>query len=276
VRVAAAQMDLVWHDRAANHAKARALAEEARRRGADLLVLPEMFATGFSLDTSVTAESLDGPTPTFLRTLARDLEMAVVGGFVLARQTDARPLNVALAVGRRGEHLALYAKMHLIALLGEDGSYEPGEGPIPFDLGSIRAAAFVCYDLRFPELFRAVVDVCGLVMVIASWPATRQLHWDLLLQARAVESQCFVVGVNRVGEGGGYTFAGGSAIIHPLGHVLVRAGSEERLIIADLNPAQVTEVRAALPFLRDRRPQLFYDAADRAAANTGKKASQPA
>ena len=273
MRVVAAQMDLVWHDRTANHARARELAEEARRQDAELLVFPEMFATGFSMDTSVTAEPLDGPTPTFLRTLARDLEMAVVGGFVLARSPDARPLNVALAVDRRGEHLALYAKMHLIALLGEDGSYERGEGPVPFDLGPVRAAAFVCYDLRFPELFRAVVDVCGLVMVIASWPATRQLHWDLLLQARAVEGQCFVVGVNRVGEGGGYIFAGGSAIIDPLGQVLASAGNEERLVIADLNPAEVTEVRATLPFLRDRRPQLFRDAAERAAANTSKRAS---
>jgi len=271
VRVAAAQMDLVWHDRAANHAKARKLAEEARGQDAELLVLPEMFATGFSMDTTVTAEPLDGPTPNFLRNLARDLEMAVVGGFVLARPPDTRPLNVALAVDRRGEHLALYAKMHLIALLGEDGSYEPGEGPVPFDLGPIRAAAFICYDLRFPELFRAVVDVCGLVMVIASWPATRQLHWDLLLQARAVESQGFVVGVNRVGEGGGHVFTGGSAIIDPLGQVLAKAGDEERLIIADLNPAKVTEVRGTLPFLRDRRPQLFRDAADRADANTGKR-----
>jgi len=266
-------MNIVWHDRSANHAKARELAEEARGQGAGLFVLPEMFATGFSMDTSVTAEPLDGPTPTFLRNLARDLEMSVVGGFVLARPSDTRPLNVALAVDRRGEHLALYAKMHLIAILGEDGSYESGEGPVPFDLGPIRAAAFVCYDLRFPELFRAVVDVCGLVMVIASWPATRQPHWDLLLQARAVESQCFVVGVNRVGEGGGHVFTGGSAIIDPLGQVLASAGNEERLVIADMNPAKVIEVRATLPFLQDRKPQLFRDAADRAAANTGKGAS---
>jgi predicted amidohydrolase len=273
VRIAAAQMDLIWHERSANHAKARALAEEARRQDAELLVLPEMFATGFSMDTSVTAEPLNGPTPTFLRTLARDLDMAVVGGFVLIRPLDTRPLNVALAVNRRGEHLALYAKMHLIGLLGEDENYEPGESPVTFDLGPIRAAAFVCYDLRFPELFRAVVDVCGLVIVIASWPTTRQLHWNLLLQARAVESQCFIVGVNRVGEGGGSIFTGGSAIMDPMGQVLASAGNEERLVIADLNPGRVAEVRAALPFLRDRRPQLFRDAADRAAANTGKRAS---
>jgi len=271
VRVAAAQMDLVWHDRRANYASARRLAEEARQHGAEIFVLPEMFATGFSLEASVTAEPLEGPTPTFLRTLARDLDMAVVGGFVLGKP-GARPRNVSLAVHRDGRDLALYAKMHLIALLGESARYEPGERPVPFDLGAIRAASFVCYDLRFPELFRAVVNECGLILVIASWPAPRQLHWDVLLQARAVECQSFIMGVNRVGEGGGYTFSGGSAVIDPLGQVLARAGDEETLVLSDLDPAKVAQVRESFPFLRDRRPHLFHEAA-RAATNPTKRES---
>jgi omega-amidase len=263
VRVAAAQMDLVWHDRRANYASARRLAEKAREQAAEVLVLPEMFATGFSLEVSVTAESLDGPTPTFLRSLARDLDLAVVGGFVLAER-GVQPRNVSLAVDRRGRDLAVYAKMHLIRLLGEDGSHGTGQRPVPFDLGPIRTAALVCYDLRFPEIFRAIVDECGLILVIASWPASRQPHWDILLQARAIESQCFVVGVNRVGEGGGHTFSGGSAVIDPLGRVIARAGAEETLLVADLDAAQVAQVRTALPFLADRRPDLF-DAAEAAA-----------
>ncbi len=271
VRVAAAQMDLVWHDRRANYANARRLAEEAGHQGAGLFVLPEMFATGFSLDTSVTAEPLDGPTPNFLRTLARDLHMAVVAGFVLGRP-GARPRNVALAVDRDGRDLALYAKMHLIAFLGENASYEPGERPVPFDLGAIRATSFICYDLRFPELFRAVVNACGLILVIASWPAPRQLHWDVLLQARAVECQSFIMGVNRVGEGGGYTFSGGSAVIDPLGQVIARAAAEETLLVADLDHAQIAQVRENFPFLRDRRPDLFHEPAT-CAANSNKRAS---
>jgi omega-amidase len=263
VRLAAAQMDLVWHDRRANYTSARRLAEKAREQAAEVLVLPEMFATGFSMEVSVTAEPVDGPTPTFLRSLARELDLAVIGGFVLA-EPGARPRNVSLAVDRRGRDLAVYAKMHLIRLLGEDGSHGSGQRPVPFDLGPIRAAALVCYDLRFPEIFRAVVDQCGLILVIASWPALRQPHWDILLQARAIESQCFVVGVNRVGQGGGYTFSGGSAIIDPLGRVIARAGTEETLLVADLDAAQVAQVRASLPFLADRRPDLF-DAAGAAA-----------
>jgi predicted amidohydrolase len=268
VKVAAAQMDLVWHDRRANYASARRLAEEARQQGAEIFVLPEMFATGFSLEASVTAEPLEGPTPTFLRTLARDLDMAVVGGFVLGKP-GGRPRNVSLAVDRDGRDLALYAKMHLIALLGESARYEPGERPVPFDLGAIRAASFICYDLRFPELFRAVVNECGLILVIASWPAPRQLHWDVLLQARAVECQSFIMGVNRVGEGGGYTFSGGSAVIDPLGQVIARADAQEALLVADLDQAQIAQVRENFPFLRDRRPDLFHEAAT-CAANSRK------
>jgi predicted amidohydrolase len=102
-----------------------------------------------------------------------------------------------------------------------------------------------------------VVDDCGLIMVIASWPSTRQDHWDILLRARAIESQCFVVGVNRVGEGGGLLFTGGSAVIDPLGQVLAHGADKEILVIADMDPARVREVRSALPFLKDRRPQLL-------------------
>ncbi|MBN2123954.1 MAG: carbon-nitrogen family hydrolase [Deltaproteobacteria bacterium] len=256
MKIAAVQMDISWHNREANHARARSFGERAREAGADLLVLPEMFSTGFSMDAAVTAEALDGPTPQFLRSLARDLGMAVLGGFVLERP-EGRPQNVSLAVDAQGWDLALYAKIHQIALLDEHTCYDPGELPTTFALGDLRATALICYDLRFPELFRAVVDRLELILVIASWPSTRQLHWDVLLRARAIECQCFVVGVNRVGDGGGLHFTGGSAVIDPLGEILAHAGESEGLLLADIDPAQVREVRRTLPFLRDRKPHLL-------------------
>ena len=256
MKVAAAQMDIAWHDRWANHSRARDLAALAKKQGADLLILPEMFSTGFSMDTSVTPEPMDGPTPSLLRALAREHEIAVIGGFVLSGETTG-PLNVSLAVDGNGDDLALYAKIHLIALLGEDQCHMPGDVPVPFELGGFGAACFVCYDLRFPELFRAVADDCALIIVIASWPSARQAHWDILLQARAIENQCFVIGVNRVGEGGGQAFTGGSAIIDPLGTVLAHGGDGEILLLADIDLATVAEVRSRLPFLRDRKAHLM-------------------
>ena len=256
MKIAALQMDITWHDRAANHEKARRMSTEAKEAGADVVVLPEMFSTGFSMETSVTPEPLDGATPDLLRSLARELNLVVVGGFVLERETG-RPQNVSLVVDRSGRDLALYSKIHQIAILDEDRHYDPGDLPQPFDLDGIGVACFICYDLRFPELFRSVVDECGLIVVIASWPASRQIHWDTLLRARTIEGQFYVVGVNRVGEGGGLNFTGGSVIIDPTGRILAQGGNQEALVVAEINPSLVGEVRSSMPFLKDRKPQLF-------------------
>jgi len=256
MRVAAAQMDIAWHDRETNYARARRMAVEARESGAEIFILPEMFSTGFSMASEFTAEPLNGPTPSFLRSIAAEMNMTVIGGFVLSGEKPG-PQNVSLAVNQRGADLALYAKIHQITLLGETASYNPGHSPEPFDLEGIRAACLICYDLRFPELFRPLADECGLMIVIASWPASRQGHWDLLLRARAVENQNYVLGVNRVGEGGGLAFTGGSAIIDPLGKVLARGNETETLILADIEPARVAEVRTEFPFLKDRKEHLL-------------------
>mgnify|MGYP001824856690 CR=1 FL=1 len=252
MKTATIQMNLTWEDRPANHARARTLSEQAASSGATLIVLPEMFATGFSMNPSATAEPLDGPTPTFLRTLASDLNVTIIGGYVdLA--ADGRGANTALAVGPEGNILAKYVKTHLIAYLGEDKAHVQGDHPASFTTGGTKIACFICYDLRFPELFRLVADDHHLICVIASWPSTRQRHWDVLLQARAIENQLYVMGVNRVGSGGGLDFLGGSTIIDPMGNPLAHGGDQEGIVMADIDPAEVQRVRSDLPFLRDRR-----------------------
>ena len=258
MKVAAAQMDIVWHDRNANHEKIRRMAVAAKKAGADLLVFPEMAPTGFSMDTSITAEPVDGPTPTLFRDLAGNLQMAITGGFVLERK-EGRPQNVSLTVDRKGADLALYAKTHQIGLLHEDQYYDPGDGPVSFHFGDMEAACLICYDLRFPELFRSLSDRCALILIIASWPAARQRHWDILLPARAVENQLYVVGVNRVGEGGGHLFTGGSAIIDPAGEMVALGGDGETLVVGEINPQRVKQVRSDMPFLKDRKPCAFYE-----------------
>lgn len=253
MKIAAAQIDIQWHDRAANYEAARRAAHAAAQAGAGLFVLPEMFATGFSMETKVTAEGPDGPTPTFLRTLAKETGMSVAGGFVI-EEAPGPPRNASLVVAPDGTDLALYHKIHQIAILGEDRHYGPGAQPAPFALPPFEAACFICYDLRFPELFRALAGVCTLFLVIASWPAARQRHWDILLSARAVENQAYVVGVNRIGEGGGHTFSGGSTVLSPNGETLARAGAEETLLLADIDAGEVLSLRRSHPFLQDRKP----------------------
>ncbi|MEZ4389416.1 MAG: nitrilase-related carbon-nitrogen hydrolase [Candidatus Krumholzibacteriia bacterium] len=250
--VAAVQMDLVWEDRTENFRRARRWAHTAAAAGADLVVLPEMFATGFSMNPAVTAEAPDGPTPSFLRELARDLGLTVIGGYVRKAAAD-RALNAALTVGPDGEDLAEYHKTHLVGILGEPAVHQAGHAPRPFPLAGVRACCFICYDLRFPELFRLTASDTALAVVIASWPEARQAHWDALLVARAIENQQFVVGVNRVGEGGGLGFTGGTVIIDPLGKILAQGGPTEGLVTATLDLDQVAEVRGRFPFLADRR-----------------------
>lgn len=258
MKVAAIQLNIAWHDREANYARGRVLAADAAAARADWIVFPEMFATGFSMDTSVTPETLEGPTPAFFRQLARELGVNVSGGFV-HQAAGAPPRNACLTVDRAGRDLALYAKIHQIALLEEDRHYGPGEWPSLFEIDGLKATCFICYDLRFPELFRRVADDCALVAVIASWPASRRRHWDLLLRARAVENQCYVLGVNRVGEGGGLLFDGGSALVDPLGETLADGRSAESAVVGEIDPRVVTEIRTSLPFLKDRKPHLLPD-----------------
>jgi predicted amidohydrolase len=252
LRVAGLQLDVAWEDRAANFEKARRLAFRARDEGAGLLVLPEMFATGFSMNPAVTAESPDGETPSFLKALARELGLAVVGGYV-QRRRGGKGANVALAVDGRGTVLAEYAKTHLFTFVDEQLAHEAGAGPRCFAVGGIETSCIICYDLRFPELLRLVAGETKLVLCIASWGAARQRQWDVFLPARAAENQLYVVGVNRVGSGGGVDHAGGSAAYDPLGRQLAHAGDVEGLLLADVDPDAVVDVRAAMPFLKDRR-----------------------
>jgi predicted amidohydrolase len=250
------QMNIQWHDRPANHSKAGDFISLAVQKGADVVVLPEMFSTGFSMDTDYTQESISGETPSFLRAKAVEHGIWVIAGFALQKK-DGKPNNVALAVNPQGEDVALYSKIHRIALLEEDQYYDSGDLPVQFDCAGITCSCLICYDLRFPELFRSLADTCGIVVVLASWPATRQTHWDILLKARAVENQFYVAGVNRVGHGNGLDFTGGSVILDPLGETLAHAGDQEGIILADIDPAHPREVRDSLPFLRDRQAHIF-------------------
>jgi predicted amidohydrolase len=249
-------MDISWHKRDANYEKVLRFANEAFEQGIDLFILPEMFSTGFSMETSITAEPLDGRTPGFLRNLARSGNVNVVGGFALKR-ADGKPQNVSLAVDRKGRDYALYAKVHLISLLEEDEYYEPGNEAVVFEMEGIKASCFVCFDLRFPEIFRSVADRCGVIMVIASWPESRQNHWDVLLRARAIENQCFIVGVNRVGSGGGLNFKGGTAIIDPTGDLIAEGSDKEGLVSAEIDLDEVQRIRTSMPFLKGRKRDLF-------------------
>lgn len=252
MRIAISQMNIAEENRAANLRTVAMAADQAEEKGADMLVLPEMFTTGFSMNSAVTTEPKNGETVQFLRNVAREHRLGIIAGLVISDNGD-KPRNVAITLDRNGEELALYAKTHLFSLMEEDRHHAAGDGPSPFAFEGMGASCFICYDLRFPELFRMVADRCHAIFVIASWPASRQRHWDILLQARAVENQLYIIGANRVGQGGGLVFNGSSAVIDPEGNTVARLGDERGLLVADIDPQKVDTVRQSLPFLKDRR-----------------------
>jgi predicted amidohydrolase len=211
-----------------------------------------MFATGFSMNADAIAEYYGGPTERFLADTAREFGVCVIAG-AATRGDDGRARNTALVLSPAGELLVDYAKMRLFTPGGEAERYVAGSRPAVFRRGDWTIAPFICYDLRFPELFReaAAAHQPELFVVIANFPEKRIQHWMRLLQARAIENQAFVVGVNRVGADPYYTYSGRSVVINPQGEILADAGEREGYLQAHLDLAPLREYREGLPFLAD-------------------------
>lgn len=254
MRIALLQMDLAWEDVAENHRRARRMLQQAGSQGARLAVLPEMFSTGFSMDAARVAEPPGGPSETFLRGAAKELGLWIVAS--IPETSETKPHNMALVVSPDGS-VARYAKIHPFSYGGEHLHYAPGDRVVTVQIDGVRVTPFVCYDLRFPEPFRAAASETDLYVVVANWPDLRREHWKTLLRARAIENQAYVAGVNRVGDGDGLHYAGDSAAISPLGETLAEGDEQERVLLADVEPEKVAKLRARFPALEDRRPEAY-------------------
>jgi len=254
MKIVALQLDIAWENKAENFARVQRWLEQAAPEKGSLVALPEMFATGFSMNTEKVAEAYGGETEKFLSSTARAFGIHLVGGAPM-RGRDGRVRNKALVFAPTGELVSFYAKMRPFTPGGEAEHYVAGVKPAVFDWANCHASPFICYDLRFPELFResAATHQPELFIVIANWPAKRITHWTRLLQARAIENQAYVVGVNRVGADPFYTYTGQSAVIDFNGDILADAGSTEGFIRADLDLETLLKYRHGLPFLKDLR-----------------------
>ena len=251
MKLAAVQHDIVWEDPQANFARLKPMIEAAAAGGARLVLLSEMFATGFSMAADRIAEPPDGPSAAFLAEQAA-AHGVFVGGSVPERAAPGeRPANVLVLAGPDGV-VTRYAKIHPFSYGGEHEVYRAGTEVVTIEVDGVRVTPFVCYDLRFADRFWATAISTDLYVVVANWPAARRMHWQTLLRARAIENQAYVAGVNRVGEGGGLAYAGDSTVVDPMGEVLAGAAEVETVLLAEVDPAVVTGVRERFPFLRDR------------------------
>lgn len=225
--------------------------------GSDLVVLPELWTVGaFAYEQFETeAEPLDGPTFEAMSKAASDAGVWLHAGSVVERAGDGSLYNTALVISPAGELAATYRKIHRFGFdQGEAVLMAPGDSLTTVVLPEQTLGIATCYDLRFPELFRGLVDAGATTLVVAAgWPARRRSHWTLLSRARAVEDQAYVLACGLAGTHAGVEQAGHSLVVDPWGEVLAEAGPGEDVLTVDLDPAKVTETRAQFPALKDRR-----------------------
>lgn len=245
------QYDIAWESPSENAARVRALVAGAGVGRGDLIVLPEMFATGFSLNVETTADD-DGSQAGFVRELAVETGATVVGGVTVRGGVKAR--NRAMVFGPEGNELARYDKVHPFSFGREHEAFEGGDEVVTFEWGGLRVCPVVCYDLRFPELFRAGLDRgAEAYVVIANWPGARHEHWRALLRARAIENQAVVLGVNRCGADPFLAYEGGSEAVGADGVSLGALAGETGVLSVEVSPEPVRAWRGEFPAWRDRR-----------------------
>jgi len=253
MKLIACQFDIAWEDPKANYAKVSEMLKGADLEEGSLVALPEMFPTGFTMNVDAFAEKAPSPSEEFMAAQAREHKIYLLGG-VIRRGPFGAVRNQSLVFSPTGELVSRYTKVQGFTLGGESDAYAAGDDVVMFAWNGFNVAQFVCYDLRFPELFRAAAKLgADMFTVIASWPNMRQDHWTRLLQARAIENQAYVMGVNRCGSDPKFQYDGGSLLVDYSGAVLSDAGNTEGLIDAVPDLAGLRQYRAKLPFLEDIR-----------------------
>lgn len=269
MRVALIQSDTIWHDPNANFQKLEHMLDSVAERAPELVCVPEMFSTGYTKDRSFWEEP-EGLTFQFCRDLARRRGLFVQGTFPeqcdlevsqgVTPDGEAKGYNTSVVFDPTGKLLCRTYKMHPFSLVKEHHFYNRGESLPVFELGAFNAATPICYDLRFPEIFRqATFRGANLFLVTANWPVERKAHWRALAIARAIENLSFVVAINRVGSGGGMTYPGGSLVISPNGDILMETDASECVAVVDVDRTEVTAIRERYGFLNDMRAEMYPD-----------------
>jgi len=249
MRIIGCQYSITWESPEANFESVNQLLKTTDIEPESLIVLPEMFATGFSMNVDRIADNpLIKP---YLAALALEHQSWIIAGYV-THSPDGRGSNQALIYSPAGTQVGSYDKIHPFSFGGEDKVYAPGKTVHVFEVGDFRICPFVCYDLRFPEIFRTATQMgANTFVVIANWPSPRTAHWTALLRARAIENQAFVVGVNRTGKDPKVSYSGQSVVFSPLGEIISEQDESTSTLEAILEFSQLEEWRKKFPALQD-------------------------
>jgi len=256
MRCCSAQIVGVWESPEQTLENAEQVFYDAARAGAALVAFPEQFATGWDPASNKNCEELTGATVTGLRRLAEKYSIAVVGSFREA--FTPKPRNTSIAIGSNGEILTTYSKIHLFTPGYENTAFTPGTGLATFTDGEINFGLAICYDLRFPEIFRLYRRKgVHAVIVPAAWPESRLRYWELFIQSRAAENQMYIAGVNTTGTNPVDRYAGASMTADPNGNIIARAGKGNELLYYEINPLVAEAARHDFPVENDRNDMLY-------------------
>lgn len=261
MKIALAQMDITWEDKEKNKEKTLKFIESAKQNNVDLILFPEMCLTGFSMNVEYISESTDTLSGTVDWFLGRSSEFNLhIGfGYVMKDPSAKKGLNKFTIVSPSQGIISDYAKIHPFSFGLESQHYVGGNTINTTPIKDFNITTFICYDLRFPEIFQIASRNSNLITVSANWPKSRREHWITLLKARAIENQCYIAGINRVGIGDNIEYCGDSMVIDPYGNILCQSEDNETLLLQDIDACNVTNIRKNFRLKDDRREDLYKE-----------------
>ena len=254
IKVTTLQYDIVWENIAANKHKIEDLLNTQLKTETDVIILPEMFTTGFIMNPNNHAETMQGETIAWLQLKSKQYNAVFCGSLII--NYNGNFVNRFIAVEPNG-HINTYDKKHLFTKAGEHENFSAGNKNIIFTVKGFKIRPLICYDIRFPIWCRNIIEPDGtptydILLVVANWPEARIWHWESLLIARAIENQSFVVAVNRIGiDGNEHEYNGCTMAVEPTGHVIYKVINKELVYTTTFSATLLNEVRAQLPFLND-------------------------
>ncbi len=256
-KIALAQIELVLGEPEKNFNVAKEAVIAAAQKGADVVLLPELWACGYDLKNAQEyASALDRGWFARMREMAGESRIAL-GGSMIEKEGDDY-FNTFLLVDHQGKQLGYYRKAHLFDLIEEKVYFSPGKKLTIIESPWGKIGLALCYDLRFPEMFRAyALKGVETIFLVAEWPRRRIAHWDALLLARAIENQCFMAAVNKVGMSKGEQLGGNSAVINPMGEILVQGDADPGVFVAEIDHQEAAKAREWMPVLTDRNPAVY-------------------
>ncbi len=249
MRIALLQYSPDWENKRKNREKINSMLQKSRK-DFSLLILPELTLTGFTMQVEKFAENTNSETFHFYAGLAEQYNVHIAGGLI--ENNESGFYNSLIHITPEGKQAALYRKIHPFSFAKEDKFYVAGKNPVITQIDDWKTGLSICYDLRFPELYRKYgKEKSELIIVIANWPDKRIEHWRTLLKARAIENQVYVAGVNRCGDDPFNHYNGYSSVFDPMGKELISIVDEETIELVEISKEMINETRERLPFLND-------------------------